>query len=214
MYFLCNFMVGPQHTHITPLYRTVVPLDYPSSLSCTVEPRPTNTPEKWLSMILQILYLVPTAFTLYYVCVQSNPLKCGNPLPPPPTLEGFMCTTMLLQYVVSRTPVLYDPKVACCDVLSNTLFPHFSLSFSFTGCSLDDLQHHCWKPSPYWVCSERWPDTCRYWHHDQGERHMAAALNGCRTALVGIGWTISHLVSTNRLRNNSPPLVGAPFLDL
>ena len=33
-------------------------------------------------------------------------------------------------------------------------------------------------------------------------------------ALVGTGWTISHLVSTNRLRNHSPPLVGAPFLDL
>ena len=37
-----------------------------------------------------------------------------------------MCT-MLLQYVVPRTPVLYDPKVACCDVLSDTLFPVFSL---------------------------------------------------------------------------------------
>jgi len=44
--------------------------------------------------------------------------------------------------------------------------------------------------------------------------HVAAALAGCRKALVGTGWTISHLVSTNRLRNYSPPLVGAPFLDL
>ena len=44
--------------------------------------------------------------------------------------------------------------------------------------------------------------------------HMAAALAGCIIALVGTGWTISHLVSTNRLRNHSPPLVGAPFLDL
>ena len=40
------------------------------------------------------------------------------------------------------------------------------------------------------------------------------ALTGCRKALVSTGWTISHLVSTNRLRNHSPPLVGAPFLDL
>ena len=44
--------------------------------------------------------------------------------------------------------------------------------------------------------------------------HMAAALAGCRKALVGTGWTISHFVSTNRLRNHSPPLVEAPFLDL
>ena len=48
----------------------------------------------------------------------------------------------------------------------------------------------------------------------QGAVHMAAALAGCRKALVGTGWTISHLVSTNRLRNHSPLLVGAPFLDL
>ena len=40
------------------------------------------------------------------------------------------------------------------------------------------------------------------------------ALAGCRKALVGTGWTISRLVSTNMLRNYSPPLVGAPFLDL
>ena len=43
----------------------------------------------------------------------------------------------------------------------------------------------------------------------RGAVHMAAALAGCRKALVGTGWTISHLVSTNRLRNHSPPLVGA-----
>ena len=48
----------------------------------------------------------------------------------------------------------------------------------------------------------------------RGAVHMAGALAGCRKALVGTGWTISHLVSTNRLRNHSPPLVGAPFLDL
>ena len=48
----------------------------------------------------------------------------------------------------------------------------------------------------------------------RGAVHMAATLAGCRKALVGTGWTISHLASTNRLRNHSPPLVGAPFLDL
>ena len=30
-----------------------------------------------------------------------------------------------------------------------------------------------------------------------GAVHMAAALAGCRKALVGTGWTISHLVSTS-----------------
>ena len=43
---------------------------------------------------------------------------------------------------------------------------------------------------------------------------MAAALAVCRTALVGTGWTISHLVSTNGCRNCSSPPVGAPFLNL
>ena len=47
-----------------------------------------------------------------------------------------------------------------------------------------------------------------------GAVHMAAALAGCRKALVSTGWTISHLVNTNRLRNHSPPLVEAPFLNL
>ena len=47
----------------------------------------------------------------------------------------------------------------------------------------------------------------------RGAVHMAAALAGCRKALVGTGWTISHLVSTNRLKNHSPPFEGAPFLD-
>ena len=36
--------------------------------------------------------------------------------------------------------------------------------------------------------------------------HMVAALAGCRTALVGAGWTVSHHVSTNRRRNHSPLL--------
>ena len=44
--------------------------------------------------------------------------------------------------------------------------------------------------------------------------HLAAAWGSCRKALVGIGQTISHLVSTNKLRNHSPPLLGAPFPDL
>ena len=47
-----------------------------------------------------------------------------------------------------------------------------------------------------------------------GAVHMAAALASCRKALVRTSWTISHLVSTNRPRNHSPPLVEAPFLDL
>ena len=42
--------------------------------------------------------------------------------------------------------------------------------------------------------------------------HMAAALAGYRIALVGTGYTISLLVSTNRCRNHSSPLVGALFL--
>ena len=44
--------------------------------------------------------------------------------------------------------------------------------------------------------------------------HITATLASYRIALVGTGWTISHLVSTNRLRNHSSPLVGAPFFDL
>ena len=39
---------------------------------------------------------------------------------------------------------------------------------------------------------------------------MAAALAGCRMALLGTGWTISHLVSTNG-QHSSPP-VGALYL--
>ena len=44
--------------------------------------------------------------------------------------------------------------------------------------------------------------------------HMVAALAGCRKALVSTGWTISGLVSTNRLRNHSPPPVGATISGL
>ena len=35
--------------------------------------------------------------------------------------------------------------------------------------------------------------------------HMASALAGCRTALVGTGWTISRLVSANGNRNKYSP---------
>ena len=52
------------------------------------------------------------------------------------------------------------------------------------------------------------------WVSVRGAVHIAAAFAGCRKALVGNGCTFSHLVSTNRLRNHSTPLVGAPFLDL
>ena len=40
--------------------------------------------------------------------------------------------------------------------------------------------------------------------------HMGVAMAGYRMALVGTGWTIAHLVSTNRHRNHSSPLVVAP----
>ena len=44
--------------------------------------------------------------------------------------------------------------------------------------------------------------------HSRHAMHMAAALAGCRTALVGTGSTISHLVSTNRCKNHSSSHVG------
>ena len=37
---------------------------------------------------------------------------------------------------------------------------------------------------------------------------MGVALAGCRMALVGTGWTISHLVSTDWYRNHSSPYRG------
>ena len=40
----------------------------------------------------------------------------------------------------------------------------------------------------------------------RGAIHMAAASAGYRTALVGTGWTISH-ISTNGCRNHSSPLI-------
>ena len=47
-----------------------------------------------------------------------------------------------------------------------------------------------------------------------GAVHMATALAGCRIALVGTGYTITHPVSTNGCRNHSSPLVETPFLVL
>ena len=52
------------------------------------------------------------------------------------------------------------------------------------------------------------------WVSARGAMHMAAALAGKTRALVGSSWAISHLVSTNGLRNYSSTLVGAPFLQL
>ena len=48
----------------------------------------------------------------------------------------------------------------------------------------------------------------------RGAVHMAAALAGCRKALVGTGWTISHLVDTNGHRKGYSAFLGAPFLAL
>ena len=44
--------------------------------------------------------------------------------------------------------------------------------------------------------------------------HMEAVMAGCRKAMIGTGWIISQLVSTNGHRNHSSPLVGAQFLEL
>ena len=52
------------------------------------------------------------------------------------------------------------------------------------------------------------------WTYSIHAMHMVAAIAGYRTVLVGTGWTISHLVSTNGHRNHSSPLAGAPFPDL
>ena len=52
------------------------------------------------------------------------------------------------------------------------------------------------------------------WVSVRGAVRMAAALAGGRTALLGTGWTISHLVSTNGRTSHSSPLVGGPFLEL
>ena len=53
----------------------------------------------------------------------------------------------------------------------------------------------------------------RWWVSAWGAVHMAAALAGCRTALVGTDLTISNFVSTDGHRNYSSPFVGPPFLD-
>ena len=57
-------------------------------------------------------------------------------------------------------------------------------------------------------------DRGRWAGFSAGCHAHGSCLAGCSKALVGTGWTISHLVSINRLRNHSSPLVGAPFLDL
>ena len=61
------------------------------------------------------------------------------------------------------------------------------------------------------MLAKRW-DGGSGWVSAWGAMHMAAALAGCRTALVGTDWTISQFVSTNGRRNHSFPVVGAPFL--
>ena len=53
--------------------------------------------------------------------------------------------------------------------------------------------------------SKRW-DRGGGWVSAQSAIHVVAALAGSRKALFGAGWTISHLVSTKRLRNHSLPL--------
>ena len=52
------------------------------------------------------------------------------------------------------------------------------------------------------------------WASARDAMHMVVDLASCRKALVDTDWTISHPVGMNRLRNHSPLLVGAPFLDL
>ena len=52
---------------------------------------------------------------------------------------------------------------------------------------------------------KRW-DRGGGWVSAQSAIHVVAALAGSRKALFGAGWTISHLVSTKRLRNHSLPL--------
>ena len=49
------------------------------------------------------------------------------------------------------------------------------------------------------------------WVSARGAIHMAAALSGCGMALVGTGWIISHLVSTNGCRDHCSPPVGHRF---
>ena len=51
------------------------------------------------------------------------------------------------------------------------------------------------------------------WTYSRHAMHIVAALADCRMALIGTGWTISYLVSTNRYRNHSH-FVEAPFLVL
>ena len=60
-------------------------------------------------------------------------------------------------------------------------------------------------------CASKKGGMGRWAVFSMGPVHVAAALAGCRTALVGTGWTISHFISTIGCRNHSSPLVVAPF---
>ena len=64
-----------------------------------------------------------------------------------------------------------------------------------------------------WFCaSKRGGVKGGGWVSARSAVHMAAVLAGYRTALVGTGWTTSHLVNINGLRNHYFSLVGTPFL--
>ena len=56
-----------------------------------------------------------------------------------------------------------------------------------------------------------WENQIPCFNRPEHAVHMVAVLAGCRKLLVGTGWTISHLVSTNGCTNHSFPLVGGPF---
>jgi len=47
-----------------------------------------------------------------------------------------------------------------------------------------------------------------------GVNNMAMSELGFRKVMVGTGWTVSLLISTNGLRKQSPHLNGPPFLVL
>ena len=48
----------------------------------------------------------------------------------------------------------------------------------------------------------------------RGAVHIAAALAGCRKALVGTGWTISHLVKHKQAQEPLPSSCRGTILDL
>ena len=64
-----------------------------------------------------------------------------------------------------------------------------------------------------WFCVSRKGGTGEDgWGHPQGDLHMVAVVAVCRNALVGIGWSNSCLVCTNRLRKHCSHLVESSFL--